>query len=99
MAEYIKKQVAIDALHEAYEARNPTQNAIMDKATMVIFRLPPADVRPVVRGRWVETSYDFWDCSVCGETLRMETDGICNFDKDPKFCPNCGSYNGGDADG
>lgn len=46
MAEYIEKQVAIDALHEAYEARNPTQNAIMDKATMVIFRLPPADVRP-----------------------------------------------------
>ena len=45
---YIGKQVAIDALHEAYEARNPTQNAIMDKATMVIFRLPPADVRPVV---------------------------------------------------
>ena len=47
--EYIEKQTAIDVLHEAYEARNPTQNAIMDKATMVIFRLPPADVRPVVR--------------------------------------------------
>lgn len=92
MAEYIEKQVAIDALHEAYEARNPTQNAIMDKATMVIFRLPPADVRPVVRGRW-EISCDGWYpyCPVCKEEPPGRTM--------TPFCPMCDAdLRGGDAE-
>lgn len=95
MAEYIEKQVAIDALHEAYEARNPTQNAIMDKATMVIFRLPPADVRPVKSGRWVYgiVRADIpipLECSACEWQVTRRTN----------FCPNCGAdMRGGDADG
>lgn len=95
MAEYIEKQVAIDALHEAYEARNPTQNAIMDKATMVIFRLPPSDVRPVRRGEWKSentdalTLSDVRTCSVCG----LKKVFITN------FCPSCGAdMRGGDAE-
>lgn len=92
--EYIEKQAAIDALHEAYEARNPTQNAIMDKATMVIFRLPPADVRPVKRGEWLRedsaSNYLAFKCSVCGTGGRLY--------KFP-FCSQCGAdMRGGDAE-
>lgn len=49
--------------------------------------LPPADVRLVVRGKWLhkETTDDFHvvgQCSVCKERRRIDN-----------FCPNCGSYN------
>ena len=43
-----------------------------------------ADVRPVVRGKWVDTDnyYQRWKCSVCGCHTR---------DAAPNFCPNCGA--------
>lgn len=46
--------------------------------------IPAADVRPVVRGRWIDTDnyYQRWKCSVCGCHTR---------DAAPSFCPNCGA--------
>lgn len=48
---------------------------------------PAADVRPVVRGRWIEKPYLLGTtnvCSVCGENYGMPH-GKYN------FCPNCGA--------
>ena len=48
---------------------------------------PAADVRPVVRGRWVEKPYMLGTtnvCSVCGENYGMPHRKF-------KFCPNCGA--------
>ena len=52
-----------------------------------ISETPTADVKPVVRGEWVDKSgavvYPFWDrftCSVCGKSA----------DASP-YCPNCGA--------
>ena len=49
-----------------------------------IINLPAADVKPVVRGRWIDTDnyYQRWKCSVCGNHTR---------DARPPFCPNCGA--------
>jgi hypothetical protein len=55
--------------------------------------IPAADVRPVVRGRWI--SHDFVDmgkgrytgsveCSACGRFLPLKEN----------YCPNCGAWMG-----
>lgn len=57
--------------------------------------IPPADVRPVVRGKWVPEPdrHYHWHCSECGYTV-----GVIRMDC--KFCPNCGTdMREGDADG
>lgn len=57
--------------------------------------IPPADVRPVVRGEWLNedsaSNYLAFKCSVCGTGGRLY--------KFP-FCSQCGAdMRGGDADG
>lgn len=50
-------------------------------------KLPAADVRPVVRGRWEWTVDDddrlgeYWKCNLCGERSYIGYN----------FCPNCGA--------
>ena len=46
---------------------------------------PAADVRPVVRGRWIED--DGWKrwCSICGLTCSKEYTSVIN------YCPRCGA--------
>ena len=46
--------------------------------------IPAADVRPVVRGWWIDTDnyYQRWECSACGCHTR---------DAAPDYCPNCGA--------
>lgn len=52
------------------------------------------------KGEWIgdsdgyadgEPVYDIWSCSVCGKYFDEWEDK-----PDWKFCPNCGSYNGGE---
>lgn len=55
---------------------------------------PLADVKPVVRGRWIEDDDgDGRHCSVCGADYCYI---VCSCEE-YVFCPMCGSYNGGDA--
>ena len=80
MAEYIEKQAAIEAiLGQPPEAHYPVWYAsdIMD--------IPPADVRPVVRGEWEHDNwgFDYDRCSVCGYEHRWPGPFY--------FCPNCGA--------
>ena len=51
---------------------------------LTLDKLPAADVRPVVMGRWIDTDnyYQRWKCSVCDSHTR---------DARPPFCPNCGA--------
>lgn len=72
--------------------------------------IPPADVRPVVRGRWELDSDGIPHCTECGyvapqrlflqvQSLACTTRFIMS-----NYCPDCGSNNsadmrGGDADG
>jgi hypothetical protein len=68
-----------------------TKNAIKKK----LDHISAADVRPVVRGKWIDRPLDKFrkfesKCSVCGWS------GVSNYDSyvdifDFNFCPNCGA--------
>lgn len=68
-----------------------------------IEKAPAADVRPVIRGQWIESEKAFEDdwgniiekkciCSACGFTQK-ETNvyGSSEYIRKSNFCPNCGA--------
>ena len=75
MAEYIEREAAIDCLHFVCvpQCRQYAQEEIK--------KIPAADVRPVVRGKWVKNGWSI-RCSVCGYDMPFAT---------RNFCPNCGA--------
>lgn len=70
-----------------------------DTSPLVVFvsaikAIPAADVRPVVRGRWVKKHDDvcYWhECSECGVRLPRNYWG---FVWESLYCPNCGAKMG-----
>lgn len=98
MAEYIDRECIteqadevlglLDALRSGGSLDYSDYCELFD-ALCEISALPPADVRPVVRGRWIEIgeesdgNYSIWffRCSECQET------GVQGMN----FCPNCGA--------
>lgn len=85
MSDYISREAAIHAITEAYDEVLSVADAIE-----CLDRIPAADVRTVVRGKWVETAISTNDglshlfgfkCSNCG--------GFCMGESN--FCPNCGA--------
>ena len=89
MNEYVTKQEARTALLQ--RAWKPNE---WHDIKSLISSIPPADVRPVRRGRWIpftsEAAGDIWYCSACGIGFAHHMD----------FCPHCGAdMRGGDADG
>lgn len=92
MAEYIDREALLRELRFGAYAKYPS--GAYDAITSIvrdIEKLPAADVRTVVRGRWMydceRTMGDGWTyrqyhCTECG---RQEIGGLQN------FCPNCGA--------
>ena len=105
MADYIKREdvaeLADDILHMVDELRSCGQldyhaySELFDNLCG-FSTIPTADVRPVVRGRWIggETSadadgfpvYDTFICPMCGAEWDAEEADIAF-----NFCPNCGA--------
>ena len=86
MAEYIEREAAIKAAKHAWaKGLEPSQ---------YIEALPPADVAPVVPGRWEHLGGDEWCCPVCGFVITTEG----SWDKPTKkYCEDCGAkMDGGD---
>ena len=80
MAEYIKREAAIDLITRRYE--NP------EICTQEINSIPAADVAPVVNGRWEHLGGDEWCCPVCGFVITTEG----SWDKPTKkYCEDCGA--------
>lgn len=85
--EYIRKADAVDELRfkpifsDAWNALGEARDRI--KA------IKPADVAPVVHGRWIDTDSHlgyFANCSACGYQMDVHAErGYFN------FCPNCGA--------
>ena len=106
MADYIERQAAIKELCETYEHEYPTASGAFDEyATRIVpnvlRNLPPADVRPVVRGKWIKLAErSGWCCSVCKkDDLYAYRYGADNErELQDFFCPNCGAQMGGDAE-
>lgn len=66
-----------------------------DKAKCPIWAAPVADVREVVRGKWIVVEPEYLNCSVCGEAMysgcNSTKEAILLKDHWKNFCPNCGA--------
>lgn len=119
MAEYIEKQAVISLPvlpkeHRHYQTMN-LDDAYEDgwfDAIECVEKIPPADVRPVVRGKWIKVSGYFtpggdpvWECSECGKGRHVYgvehgTYGADISDGQWVACPNCGArMEDGESDG
>ena len=87
----ISRQAAIDALTEYGNGRAVFIS--VGEAVIRIEQLPPIQPK---RGRWISADAIFggvpFYCSECGENTRDTVMGKPRWN----FCPNCGSYNGGE---
>lgn len=63
----------------------------------ILFGLKAADVVEVRHGRWFFTEYEFFTCSVCGESYyngaesTAQAESYLNSGHTYKYCPNCGA--------
>ena len=78
MGDYIERQAVLNA-YDAVQRKNGPW-----RFETLIESVPAADVRPVVRGRWLhETEIDGHACGECSECHKIRV--IDN------FCPSCGA--------
>ena len=102
MDEYIKREVAFDAITELAGGA-PTRSAYeaIWKSARVLKKIPAADVVPVVHGEWVRphwrNSNFCYDCSVCGNEV-MHQEYRWRDKKIYPICPWCGAKMDGGAD-
>ena len=88
MAEYIEREAAFNAILKLVPKVDDDGYCwvIRGDAATAINSLPAADVRPVVRGKWIRPTRVpdsvLSECSVCGFGT-----GAYTFN----FCPNCGA--------
>lgn len=85
MAEYIEREAAIEAAKKSH---------LYFDIKPIINSIPAADVRPVVRGKWIDRDdkyygWNMWACSACGEEFVL-TEGTPDMNE-YHFCPTCGA--------
>ena len=70
-----------------FESRRKTAERAVQAYADAIAAIPAADVRPVVKARWVYTDMSRLVCSNCGNPVAfaLKEDGWHHGD----FCPNC----------
>ena len=89
MAEYIERGFALDVVKRT--------SGDYAAAFAEIAHAPAADVAPVRHGRWIFTEYEFFTCSVCGESYyngaesTAQAESYLNSGHTYKYCPNCGA--------
>lgn len=89
MKEYIERAAVIDLITRRYE--------LPELCTHEINSIPAADVAEVRHGRWFFTEYEFFTCSVCGESYyngaesTAQAESYLNSGHTYKYCPNCGA--------
>lgn len=110
MGDYIQHQSALDAIEAERKAVHHasqmecTEEACHDEyvITRALERLavrvqiiPSADVRPVVRGRWIKQDDDPLDgnfyCSACHSGIDIATGSETPIDREMFYCPSCGA--------
>lgn len=91
MAEYIDRDKFLKMIsHKPNSPITDREDRLINAFISAVKNYPVAEVRPVVRGRWI--SHDFVDmgkgrytgsveCSACGRFLPLKEN----------FCPNCGA--------
>ena len=90
MTDYISREAALEVI-----------NGIDSYFAKYIEAIPAADVEERKTGKWEERkvssdkAIDEWQSARCSECGRYHTTPYMYFFDNYKFCPNCGSYNGG----
>ena len=79
MRDYIEREAAIESFHENLDGGYVLTNDA--QTTHILQSIPAADVRPVVRGKWIKIN-GLIACSVCKEYPPLIYHN---------FCPNCGA--------
>lgn len=94
MSEYIDRAALKQEL-APYEENDFSQQ--MDVILAIVDAQPAADVVEVRHGRWFFTEYEFFTCSVCGESYyngaesTAQAESYLNSGHTYKYCPNCGA--------
>ena len=86
MAEYVKREYAIDAVLDVYYD-TPDIDLSGEKFEAAIFKIPHADVAPVRHERWeIVVGSDGKEHIVCtGCRKQQDLTGVFS------YCPNCGA--------
>ena len=92
MAEYIKREYAVDAVLDVYYD-TPDIDLSGEKFEAAILKIQAADVAPVRHGRWIEPPRLYYgakqyECSLCYSDTFWNKHSIT--EKYP-HCPNCGA--------
>ena len=87
MADYIDRQIAIDAVRSYYDECDEREESIEER----IEQLPSADVQPVRHGRWIEEPNCMYRCSSCGNHY-PSIKGYMDY----CYCPSCGALMNGE---
>lgn len=106
MAEYIEREAAFNAVLKLIPKVDDDGYCwvIRGDAATAIDSIPAADVRPVVRGKWIRAKGSWctpggdpvWECSECGKGrhvygIEHGTYGADVADSQWAACPNCGA--------
>lgn len=91
MTDYIERDRLMSEIEKSIDVA--AQNERFDVAASflamqeIVYEAPAADVRPVVKGRWVDEpdSNRMCTCSVCGQWITKELSDCFN------YCPTCGA--------
>ena len=85
MKEYICKE---DIRNKLYD-----EDAITMRGVNIINNYPAADVREVVRGRWIWKDNGEVVCSECNDLIAIvgNTEDLITVKSYHNFCPNCGA--------
>lgn len=92
MREYIEREALPQKKERGFfldDDFNAGWNACLDK----ISALPAADVRPVVRGKWIWKKSGEVVCSKCNDLMAIvgNTEDLIAVKSYHNFCPNCGA--------
>lgn len=107
MAEYIEREAAIAYIREqseecqkAFEELGGESGIYADAYNDLaedFYRIPAADVAPVVHGRWERDADGDWYCTNCDEVVAICESGRERTYRKP-YCPNCGAKMDGGAE-
>ena len=96
MAEYIKREYAVDAVVDVY-CDTPDIDLSCEKFEAAILKIPAADVAPVRHGEWEivvgSNGKEYMVCTCC--RVSQDLTGVFT------YCPNCGAKmdgGGGNSD-
>ena len=91
MAKYIELEVALALIRPDKPEDEKVTITIATAKKFVrsgLYRIPAADVAPVVHGRWIADG-DFVICSQCEAEINQKNS--LGMDNSKKYCPNCGA--------